>query len=213
MKGVQNVPSHWSGSLPRKEDVERLRNLTAPHVESYDYFLEEGLARGVEAIEPSELDIVDPQKLREDPESIDYDEVSTLKFWVEKAKVGKPIKGSPGGRTRDNLLPRECRERKMKYSGPLKASFCYQIIKRRDGVQYPGQVVRIPRDFGELPIMIGSKACHLHGASPKQLSQLREEVGGPRMLCRQATFIFLANWSFANLTGKRSRWLLHCEWH
>ena len=176
MKGVQTAPSHWSGSLPRKEDVERLRKLTAPHVESFNYFLEEGLARGVEDIEPSEIDIVDPKRLRDEPDSIDYDEVSTVKFWIENPKVGKPIKSSPGGRTRENLLPRECRERGLKYSGPLKASFCYQIIKRRNGAEFPQQIVRIPKEFGELPIMVGSKACHLHNTSPRQLAKLKEEV-------------------------------------
>lgn len=177
-KGVQTCPSHWSSSLPRKEDVERLRKLTAPHVESFNYFLEEGLSRGINAIEPAEFAIVEPQKLRDNPESVDLSELDSVKFWVENALVGKPIKGSPGGRTKENLLPRECRERSMMYSGPLRALFCYQIIKRRNGLEFPQQATRIPKEFGDMPIMVGSKACHLHNATPKQLSYLKEEVGG-----------------------------------
>lgn len=176
MKRVQTSPSHWSGSLPRKEDVERLRSLTAPHVESFNYFLEEGLARGIKAIEPAEFAIVDPKKQRDDPSSIELSETTTIKFWVENARVGKPIKAAPGGRTRENLLPRECRERGMMYSGPLRAVFCYQVIKRRNGMENPDPVVRIPKEFGDLPIMVGSKACHLYNATPKQLSVFREEV-------------------------------------
>ena len=176
MKKVQTSPSHWSGSLPRKEDVERLRTLTAPHVESFNYFLEEGLARGIKAIEPAELAIIDPQKQRDDPSSIELSETTTIKFWVENPRVGKPIKGAPGGRTREDLLPRECRERGMMYSGPLRASFCYQVIKRRNGMENPDPVVRMPKEFGDLPVMVGSKACHLHNATPKQLCLFREEV-------------------------------------
>lgn len=176
MKRVQTSPSHWSASLPRKEDVERLRSLTAPHVESYNYFLEEGLSRGIKSIEPAEFAIIDPQKQREDPDSIELTETTTVKFWVEDAGVDKPVKGNPGGKTRENLFPRECRERSMMYSGPLTAVFCCQVIKRRNGIENPDQVVRIPKEFGDLPIMIGSKACHLQNATPKQLSLFHEEV-------------------------------------
>jgi DNA-directed RNA polymerase I subunit RPA2 len=176
MRDVQIAPSYRSGSLPKMEDVERLRRLTAPHVESFDYFLDEGLAQGVKAIEPAELDIIDPGVLRNDRKSIDFSEVSTVKFWVENARVGKPIKSSPGGSSRQNLLPKECRERSMMYAGPLRANFCFQVIKRRNGAEFPQSVVRLPKDFGNIPIMVGSKACHLYKTTPKQLSKLREEV-------------------------------------
>jgi len=175
-KRVQTCPSNWNASLPRQEDVDRLRTLTAPHVESFNYFLEEGLNRGVKAIEPAEFTILDPQKLRDDPGSIDKSEISSVKFWVENARVAKPVKASPGGRTQANLLPRECRERGMMYSGSLQAVFCYQIIKRRNGSEFPEPVIRLSKEFGDLPIMVGSKACHLHNTTPKQLKGLKEEV-------------------------------------
>ena len=132
--------------------------------------------RGIKALEPAEIDIIDPKRMREDPESIDFGDVETARFWVENPRVGKPIKASPGGRTKENLLPRECRERGMMYSGPMTATFCYQIIKRRNGVEFPEPVVRMPKEFGDLPIMVGSKACHLHNTTPKQLQSFREEV-------------------------------------
>ena len=181
-KRVQTCPSHWNASLPKQEDVDRLRSLSAPHVESFNYFLEEGLSRGVKAIEPAEFSIVDPIKLRDSPDSIDISELSSVKFWVENARVAKPIKASPGGRSQANLLPRECRERGMMYSGSLQALFCIQIIKRRNGVEFPQPVMRVPKEFGELPIMVGSKACHLHNTTPKQLRVFKEEVRCELML-------------------------------
>lgn len=172
----QSCPSHWSSDLPRFEDVQRLRSLTSPHVESFDYFLEEGLCRGVKCIEPAEFAIVDPRTLREDPESIDLSETSSVNFWVENPRVGKPIKENSGGQSKGNLLPRECRERGMMYSGPLRATFCYNIIKRRNGTEFPQTTVRLPKEFGDMPIMVGSTACHLHNTTPKQLSKVKEEV-------------------------------------
>lgn len=175
-KQPQTCPSHWSSSLPRFEDVQRLRYLTAPHVESFDYFLTEGLTQGVKSIEPAELSVLDPRKLRENPESIELSETSSVQFWVENPTIAKPVKANPGGRTKANLLPRECRERGMMYSGTLRATFCYNIIKRRNGAEFPQGTVRIPKEFGDVPIMVGSKACYLHNTTPKQLSKAKEEV-------------------------------------
>ena len=211
-KQVQTAPSHWSGSLPKMEHVERLRKLTAPHVESFDYFLDEGLARGVSAIEPAEFDIIDPKVLREKPELVDLSEVSTVKFWIENPKVGKPVKAAPGGRSKEYLLPRECRERGMMYAGPLKATFCYQIIKRRNGNEFPESPVRLAREFGNMPIMVGSKACHLHKATPKQLCEFREEVGLFCLWYALSILLFMAN-SFSNVADERSRWLFSGQWH
>jgi DNA-directed RNA polymerase I subunit RPA2 len=186
---VECCPSFRRGHLPYEDDVERLRSLTRPHVESFNYFLETGLASGIQDFEPAELDLVDPKKIRQNPEGIDWDGVSTVKFWVEDIKVTKPTKGSSttmaassmsgsSHRRSDRLLPRECRERSLVYSGQIIGKFCYQIVQRRNGVAMEGTTTKIPRTFGNMPIMVGSKACHLDGLTPKELVQLREEVCG-----------------------------------
>ena len=175
----ETCPSFRRGHLPKEQDVERLRNLTKPHVESFNYFLDEGLAKGIQDIEPAELDLIDPKQLRDDRRSIDWDDIYTIKFWIENVKIGKPTKpttisGNQGKLTSNKLLPHECRERSLVYSGQISGSVCYQIIQRRNGIAMDGVTTKIPKTFGKLPIMVGSKLCHLHDLSPKQLIQLRE---------------------------------------
>ena len=173
----QPCPSFRRGHLPDVEDVERLRTLSAPHVDSFNYFLEVGLARGISDIEPAELDLVDQQVIRDESLVTDWDKVSTMQFWVEDVEVHKPSKSPSGGSQK--LLPRETRERKMMYSGQIRGRFCYRIVQRRNGVEIPGPATKIEKAFGNMPIMVMSKACHLEGLMPNELVSLKEEVGDP----------------------------------
>jgi DNA-directed RNA polymerase beta subunit len=192
-KSVETCPSFRSGHLPSVEDLERLRTLAAPHVESFNYFLEYGLARGIKDIEPYEICLVDPKRLlrgtstdggsgRASSNSIEWDNVTSVEFWVENVKIGKPINqgatsgGNSFGLSGNKLLPRECRERGLMYSGPIRGDFCFRVIQRRNGAKIAGKPQRFSRLFGNMPIMTLSKACHLHGTTPKQLVQMKEEV-------------------------------------
>jgi len=171
----ETCPSFSRGHLPSMEDVERLRSLSKPHVDSFDYFLEVGLMRGIKDIEPAELDLVDTGKVRKHGLStVDWSEVSTVQFWIEDIKVAKPVKSGSGRSNR--LLPRECRERRIMYSGEISGKFCYKITQRRNGVKIDGRPVKIPKTFGKLPIMILSKGCHLQGMDPEGLVKVKEEV-------------------------------------
>lgn len=173
---VQTCPSFRNGHLPHTEDVNQLRDLTAPHVDSFNYFLDVGLSQGIQDIEPSELTLVDPRKVRDATTSngtvIDWSETPSFQFWIEDVRVSSPIRsdGKP-------LLPRECRERNLMYAGPMTATFCYTLIERRNGQEFPGKTIRLPkRPFGNIPICVLSKACHLYNMEPKKLVQLKEEV-------------------------------------
>jgi DNA-directed RNA polymerase I subunit RPA2 len=175
IKLKETCPSFPRGHLPSEEHVERLRSLSLPHVDSFNYFLEVGLPRGIKDIEPVELDLIDIQKLRKEGSGIvDWNEVSTVKFWMEDVKIAKAVK-SAAGRS-NKLLPRECRERKIVYAGQIFGKFCYRIVQRRNGVEIEGPPVKIAKTFGNMPIMVLSKACHLEGLSPQELVKLREEV-------------------------------------
>jgi DNA-directed RNA polymerase I subunit RPA2 len=194
-KSVETCPSFRSGHLPSIEDLVRLRTLSAPHVESFNYFLEYGLARGIKDIEPYEICLVDPKRLRTPGgasadggassanSNIEWDNVTSVEFWVDNVKIGKPINqgatggvGSSFGLSGNKLLPRECRERGLMYSGPIRGDFCFRIIQRRNGAKIAGKPQRFSRLFGNMPIMTLSKACHLYGSTPKQLVQMKEEV-------------------------------------
>jgi DNA-directed RNA polymerase beta subunit len=200
----QTCPSYHHGHLPTMENVQRLRTLTAPHVESFNYFLEHGLTAGIQSLEPAEFDLLNPtstvatqeQQLQEDETDMLQD-VSTVQFWVEDVTVAKPMKSvSSGARSTQHnnnssnnnshnnsssscLYPREARERGCMYSGTISATFCYRIIERRNYTIIPNKIIRIPnKNFGDMPIMVLSKSCHLHNrCTPQQLTQLKEEVG------------------------------------
>lgn len=132
-------------------------------------------------IVPFELDLVDPKK----GPNIRRKEVQTLKMWVENLTVGRPVKNDFGGKSNGALTPRECRELGLVYSGPMTGDLCYQINHRtlasEDGstgmVEVVGKIVRIQKKFGDMPIMVMSKACHLNDKNPKELVSMKEEVG------------------------------------
>lgn len=172
-KVVETCPSFRRGHLPKVEDLERLRSLTKPHVDSFNYFLEVGLSKGIKSIEPAELDLINVQRAREEGK-VDLSEVSTVKFWVEDVKIAKPSKSGAG--LSNKLLPRECRERKINYTGQIFGKFCYKIVQRRNGVEIEGPPVKMAKTFGNMPIMVMSKACHLDGTTPQQLVEMKEEV-------------------------------------
>jgi len=169
---IDTCPSFRGGHLPGFGDVKQFRSLVAPHVESFNYFLDTGLSAGVEDIEPVELDVIDPQKLR-DGDNVELSETSTIRIWFENPSIKKPVKSGQGSSA---LCPRECRERGLMYSGSLNAVFCYNIIQRRNGLELPGRPTRLSKSFGKMPIMVMSKACHLEGLPPKKLVEMKEEV-------------------------------------
>jgi DNA-directed RNA polymerase beta subunit len=167
-RGIKETcPSFNRGHIPKQQDVDRLRSLSKPHVESFDYFLEVGLKNAIADIEPSELDLVDPKR----DDTIDFSEVDTVQFWVENVTIRAPTK--PGG---GRLTPRECRELGLMYSGKIQGDFCYRIVKHRNGLAIPDRTIKFQSQFGEMPIMVMSKACHLNGKSPSELATMREEV-------------------------------------
>ncbi|KAJ4845829.1 DNA-directed RNA polymerase I subunit 2 [Turnera subulata] len=66
----------------------------------------------------------------------------------------------------DNIKP--CRQAKISYTGRFEADVCFQY----DG----NPIVRQRFNFGQFPIMLKSKLCHLRGADPKKLVSLKEEA-------------------------------------
>jgi DNA-directed RNA polymerase I subunit RPA2 len=146
-------PSCSAGQLPPKMN-QTTQGLAQPHLESFNYFLEQGLATAVADLEPVEI-----QAEKGGP---------TLRFWLEQPEVGKPAHTDDSVESRK--FPSECRERGIHYNAPMHAYICSQIVGSGD------DVTRHQKKFGMLPIMIGSKACNLHGLTPKQMVAHHEEA-------------------------------------
>lgn len=184
-----SIPSFRQGHVSSSIDVARLRGLSAPHVDGFDFFLDYGLPRAIADIEPAEMDLSTAQN----SPGVSKKEGSKLKIWVEGVKIAPPLKSGPvtqhANPSRQHLLqqspsnsfttltPRECRELGLMYSGSMTGEFCYQMMHSgADGIENQGRVVRIKKKFGDMPIMVMSKACNLRGKRPKELIQMKEEV-------------------------------------
>jgi DNA-directed RNA polymerase I subunit RPA2 len=172
-KLIETCPSFRRGHVAAHEDVERLLTLSLPHVESFDFFLDTGLQKAIQDIPPAEIDVVD---LKAKSPSVNLDEVDTVQFWVENVSVKAPIQVRSGGGSTSMLTPRECRELGLMYSGDIVGDFCYQTIHRRNGIQVKGRISKFQKNFGNMPIMVMSKVCHLRGKSPTELVKMKEEV-------------------------------------
>jgi DNA-directed RNA polymerase I subunit RPA2 len=171
--------SFSSTHLPPEETLQKIRSLTKPHVESFDFFLDEGLGLAVASIPRMEVDLVEqPQEgagasaAQAEAEAGGTPRSICLKMWYEGASFGYPTK-SKDDSISSTLTPRECRERGLSYSAPLQVDVCYQV----DG----GEVRRMQRRLGECPVMVLSRRCHLRGKKAKELVRMGEEsleVGG-----------------------------------
>lgn len=145
----QRVPSFSEKFVP-ENTRKRLIHLVAPHVDSYNYFLELGLETAIADILPLEM-LLEGSHL--------------VKFKVNRIILGLPEKSDDGS---DGVLtPRECRERGLSYT----ANMTMEITATFNDHDIP-----VTCRIGQMPIMVMSKKCHLRSLGPKQLVQYREEA-------------------------------------
>ncbi|KAG2786660.1 putative DNA-directed RNA polymerase I subunit [Phytophthora cactorum] len=145
-------PSSSSRSIPTKTN-EKLQKLVSPHLDSFNFFLTEGL----------DLAVADMCKV-----PVELPNQHRMDIWIENAQIGYPttenqITGE------QKLLPSECRQRGVSYTAPLVVT----LARSFGGSQ---NVERLQRVVGEIPIMVRSKRCHLNGMAPTDLVKAREEA-------------------------------------
>eukprot|EP00466_Bigelowiella_natans_P020247 jgi/Bigna1/86206/estExt_fgenesh1_pg.C_80315 len=126
-----------------------LQKLVAPHVRSFDYFID-ALQETVENLTPLVLDA----KKGVHP---------SLHLNIRSVSVGKPLdaKGL-------EMMPFRCRQSLMSYAAPMKA-----IIEYKCGSG--GAMNEFQISLGDMPIMVGSNRCHLKGLSADMLPYVHEE--------------------------------------
>ncbi|KAJ0045240.1 hypothetical protein Pint_06132 [Pistacia integerrima] len=112
------------------------------------------------------------QLVRHHIESFDY-MVDEALLSVGNPEIFPPQKEHGSKSMRDVLLPFECRQAKISYTGKLMADVEFQYDD--------AAVIREKFNFGQFPIMLKSKRCHLRYADPQKLKSFKEEsseVGG-----------------------------------
>lgn len=135
-----------------------VQNLINNHINSFDYFLDTGLNEGINAVPPFIYMLPSGQR---------------LEVRVTNYKLFKPqIDGSCYARDK-TLYPTECRQRGVSYMGKLNLEFVWYL----DG-NFMGSLEEY---IGLVPVMLKSKLCNLHDASPKEMIRRKEdaeELGG-----------------------------------
>jgi DNA-directed RNA polymerase I subunit RPA2 len=140
----------------------QLEALAQPHVDSFDYFLGEGMHHVIENMDGIEVE-------------------NTLtgtrhRLWFENPVVGRPTKEDQAA-VDNRLFPRECREAGTTY----KAAFSCDLVYQTEGM--PEQ--RLQKRLGALPIMLKSKACYLRNMNRGNLIHRKEEANefGGTFIC------------------------------
>ena len=102
-----------------------------------------------------------------------------ITFWLSNVSIGKPFGASSRSTSESSLTtPAHCRQRHSTYKGRLTVSLHYEAS---EGAAVTTGVVSQTKQMGFIPIMLGSRYCHLDGKSPKELIAMKEEaeeVGG-----------------------------------
>jgi len=104
------------------------------------------------------------QEVIDEKKKIDVD-IEDYTLELGKIRVGKP-KVYESGQSGETRTPWECHVRNLTYSAPLILEFIEN-----------GTPVEV--EIGQLPIMIKSKACLLHGLSEKEIIELGEDPLDP----------------------------------
>lgn len=146
------------GKPPEKQNP-LLQRLGAPHIDSFNYMLEDGLCKAVK--DNPHVYIHLPNK----------DKVA---LWIDDVSIDQPSvpSGIIGIKTH-KIYPTECRQRGCSYKGKITVKLGWSI---NDKLQET-----LARDLGEIPIMIKSNRCHLNKMNPKDLilhGEHEQEWGG-----------------------------------
>ncbi|KAK2634349.1 hypothetical protein Ddye_029141 [Dipteronia dyeriana] len=140
----------------QSEDLEPLRQLVRHHIDSYNYMVDEGLNEMFDRVKPVVV----------------HDSFTNkkLKISVGNPEIFPPQKEHGSKMMHDKLLPFECRQAKISYTGKLMADVEFQYLDANS------PVVRERFNFGQFPIMLKSKRCHLQDAGPQKLKSFKEEA-------------------------------------
>eukprot|EP00795_Rhopilema_esculentum_P014271 gene14271-5300_t len=150
---AQNIFATQSG-LPPKKQNQALQNFAAPHIQSFNYMLEDGLSMAVKDIMPQEFLLPDGKR---------------MSLHLVDASIGIPTVPEGCYARTMKIYPSECRERAVSYGAKLQVSCNYTI----NGGESSGFVMQT---IADVPIMVKSKNCSLHNLSPAELVQKHEEA-------------------------------------
>ncbi|XP_068747280.1 DNA-directed RNA polymerase I subunit RPA2-like [Montipora capricornis] len=153
LPSLKNLTSRSFGTLS-SEQHKALQGLVRPHIESFNFMLEEGLSLAVQGIHPQEFLLANGQRV-------------TLYF--TDASVGVPTLSERNVHaTHYKVYPAECRERGTTYKAKLQVTLQWKIDNQTQG--------NVTKAIASIPIMLKSHNCSLAKLSPRELVQHHEEA-------------------------------------
>lgn len=112
-----------------------MQSLGIPHIESFNYILENGLLQGIKNNSPVYLTLPNGDK---------------VVLWLDDVQIYKPtVPSSTIGVKNYKVYPTECRQRGATYKGKITVRLGWSI---NDKEQEP-----LEKDLGEIPIMLKVK--------------------------------------------------------
>ncbi|XP_022804610.1 DNA-directed RNA polymerase I subunit RPA2-like [Stylophora pistillata] len=150
---LKNLNSGNFGKLSKQQN-EILQGLVNPHIQSFNFMLEEGLSLAAQAIHPQEFLLADGQR-------------ATIYF--TDASVGVPtVSENNLHASQMKLFPSECRERGITYKAKLQVTLQWKINNKLQG--------SVSKVIASIPMMVKSKNCSLAKLSPQELVHKHEEA-------------------------------------
>lgn len=135
-----------------------LAKISAAHIDSFNFMLDQGLPLAVSNISPMRMLLPNGDKL----------EISIFNVSLNKPRVPTNSMASE-----QNVYPAECRIREATYKGRLQVSLMIKINDRPQPL--------IEDNIGEIPVMLKSKVCNLADLTPSEMVARKEdaeETGG-----------------------------------
>ncbi|KAK4537632.1 hypothetical protein CDCA_CDCA13G3657 [Cyanidium caldarium] len=174
---------------PSWKVLQELREYVAPHVASFNDAVTDGLRRALHELTPTCLECGSTATTTSDNAKA----ARRLELWWEDVRLALPDPSAPFSSPETArvvgddrpLLPHGCRLLHRTYSAELRGVLCWRST-RLDTAATPlpasraapilsGEVYRSARSLGAVPVMVGSRACALHGRHPAELVSLGEE--------------------------------------
>ncbi|KAK7070087.1 DNA-directed RNA polymerase I subunit RPA2 [Halocaridina rubra] len=158
---LRHLSNKKFGKIPESPNV-AVTELAAPHVESFNFMLGEGLDALLADFNAVEFSL----KTTGNPDV-------RFSLIIRDITIGKPQIPAQVDALDKKVYPKECIERGCSYVAPLTVSL--------ECIYNGHELMPITQNLGDIPLIVKSKNCHLHGLSPKELvkhGELVNETGG-----------------------------------
>eukprot|EP00606_Chrysophyceae_sp_TOSAG23-5_P000115 GSChrysophyteH2.ASY1.ANO1.410.1 assembled CDS len=158
----QRIPSYQEKGRQCTDSVHRrLEHLVAPHMDSFNYMLDEGLATAVADIPPMYIELKDRRQQ------------ALIAAAAAAATLDSSDSTTSPHKANENFYtPREARERGLSYTGNM--SITTVITIEGGGIDEPYELRHRTR-LGDMPIMVMSNRCRMQNMPPEKLVSYKEE--------------------------------------